>query len=549
MDRVLFIVPPNLDFDSFINPGFNECEVSGKTGKFGSLLTDMPMGLISMSAYLKKNTAVEVKLINFNIVLTKMESFDYDSYKEFFLNALSAKEWLDYSPTLVGVSTLFTPSYYSMLDIAEAARSIFPASLIIAGGGIPTNMYKKIFEDSTCFDALCYGEGEKPLSGLVAATDKVEFLRNNQSWITKEKVDKNQFFVFDHIVNLDEIPFFDYDILGTEGYGLNPLLSAFPLAQKKTKSMPYMTSRGCPHHCCFCASHTVHGRTMRYHSLDRLRTDFKRLSEQYGIQTVVFLDDHFMADRQRVFTIIDILAELQLTPFFPYSLTLYALDRKVLEALKSIGLNHIVLSVESGSNRVLKEIMHKPLNLSIVKRVIADCRQLGIDTDVNFLIGLPGETHHDIEVSLAFLKTLDATWFRIYVATPLVGSEMYNICVEHNYLSDNYLSCNLKKAVITTPDFTAEYIRDKAYSLNLELNFVWNSDLRLGNYDVALKGFENTIRVKADHAFAYYFAAKAAKMLNLEEKYTSYKAKYQEITGKSAFWKAYANQFALPEIE
>ncbi|QWR78129.1 B12-binding domain-containing radical SAM protein [Candidatus Magnetomonas plexicatena] len=547
MDRILFIVPPNLDFESFINPAFNECEVSGKSGKFGSVLTDMPMGLISMSAYLKKNMTVEVKLINFNVILTKMDDFGYNSYKDFFHDVLSAKEWLDYSPTIVGISTLFTPSYYSMLDIAEAARSIFPASLIIAGGGIPTNMYKKIFEDSACFDALCYGEGERPLLGLVEAADKVEFLKNNPSWITKD--DKNKFFVFDHIENLDDIPFFDYDILGTEDYQLNPLLSAFPLARRETKSMPYMSSRGCPHRCCFCASHTVHGRAMRYHSLDRLRADFKRLSEQYGIKTVVFLDDHFMADKQRVYAIIDIMTDLQLTPFFPYSLTLYALDRKVLEALKSIGLNHIILSVESGSNRVLKEIMHKPLNLSIVKRVIADCRQLGIDTDVNILIGLPGETRHDIEVSLAFLKTLDATWFRFYVATPLVGSEMYNICVENNYLSDNYLSCNLKKAVITTEDFTAEYIRDKAYSLNLELNFVWNSDLRLGNYDVALKGFENTIRVKADHAFAYYFAAKAAKMLNLDEKYTSYKAKYLEIINKSEFWRNYANQFALAAIE
>ena len=88
---------------------------------------------------------------------------------------------------------------------------------------------------------------------------------------------------------------------------------------------------------------------------------------------------------------------LQLTAFFPASLTLYALDRKMLEALKSIGLNELVLSVESGSDKVLREVMHKPLNLSIVKRVIKDCQELGIDTDVAILIGLPGETKKDIE--------------------------------------------------------------------------------------------------------------------------------------------------------
>lgn len=34
------------------------------------------------------------------------------------------------------------------------------------------------------------------------------------------------------------------------------------------------------------------------------------------------------------------------------------------------------------------------------------------------------------------------------------------------------------------------------YILNLELNFVENSDFRLGNYEMALKGFENAIRAK-----------------------------------------------------
>ncbi|MGC9197170.1 MAG: radical SAM protein, partial [Syntrophobacteraceae bacterium] len=194
--------------------------------------------------------------------------------------------------------------------------------------------------------------------------------------------------------------------------------------------------------------------------------------------------------------------------FFQSGLPLYALDRNTLEAIRDTGSRELVLPIESGSDRVLKDIMHKPLELSIVQRVISDCRDLGIDTDANILIGLPGETKQDIEDTRAFLKTLDATWFRIYVATPLVGSEMLDTCIKNKYLKGSYIGCDFKKAVVETRDFTAEYIQEKAYALNLELNFVENSDMRLGNYAAALKGFENTIRVKSDHAFACYFAAK-----------------------------------------
>lgn len=549
MDKILFIVPPYVNFDSFVNPAFNERTVVKESGNYGSVVTDMPIGLLSLSAYLKKNTAVEIKLIDFNIVLNKMESFEYGSFLDLFSDFLSANEWIDYAPSIIGISTLFTPSYYNTVDVARVARNIFPNALIIAGGGVPTNMYTKIFKDNTCFDALCYGEGEKPLLGLVEANDKKEFLRTHLSWVTREKVENKQSFQHDFIENLDEIPFYDYDILNTDEYGLSPTISTFASFDNKKRLFHIATSRGCTRHCCFCSSHTVHGRKMRYHSVCRVREDFKRLRERYGVEIIGVQDDHFMAEKQRAFKIINIANELKMMVFFQNGLVLDALDRKMLEAIKSAGLNHLILSVDSGSNRVLKEIMHKPLDLSIVRRVIADCRQLGIASDVSILIGLPGETKQDIEDARSFLKTINATWFRIYVATPLVGSEMLDICIKNNYLKGSYIGCDFKRAVVETEDFTAEYIQEKAYSLNLELNFVLNSDFKLGNYETALKGSENTIRVRSDHAFAFYFAAKCCKMMNLDEKYLAYKAKYQEIIEESAFWRDYANQFDLVALE
>ena len=181
--------------------------------------------------------------------------------------------------------------------------------------------------------------------------------------------------------------------------------------------------------------------------------------------------------------------------------------------------------------------------------MVADCRELGIDTDANILIGLPGETKQDIEDSLAFLKSIDATWYRIYVATPLVGSEMFNICVKKNYLKGDHIGSDFKRAVIATEDFTAEYILEKAYSLNLELNFVHNSDFRLGNYEKALQGFENTIKVKSDHALAYYYAAKCCEKLRQAKRYTAYKAKYSAVMEESEFWRGYCSRFGLPPLQ
>jgi radical SAM superfamily enzyme YgiQ (UPF0313 family) len=275
--------------------------------------------------------------------------------------------------------------------------------------------------------------------------------------------------------------------------------------------------------------------------VDRVRQDFTRLRDQYGARTLVFQDDHLLADRKRALAIIEVVKELGLSAVFQNGLALYALDRTMLEALKSAGIDQLLLSVESGSDRVLREVMHKPLDLSIVRRVAADCRDLGIYTNVNILIGLPGETKADIEEARDFLKTLDANWFLVFCATPLIGSEMFEICQEKGYFKGDYLDTDYKKAIVETEDFTAEYIQEKAYLLNLELNFVANSDYRLGHYQTALKGFENALRARSDHAVAYFCAARCYERLGDSEKADLYLATAKRICAADPFWRRYTD--------
>ncbi|MBM3251246.1 MAG: B12-binding domain-containing radical SAM protein [Candidatus Omnitrophica bacterium] len=546
MDKILFIVPPHINFNQFINPAHNERIVRKRYGCFGSVLTEMPLGILSLSAYLKKHKAAETRLIDFNIVLNNLEGFEFSSFTKFFHDFLVSRAYLNYVPDIIGISALFTSSYRNVLDIAQCCRDIFLKAIIVAGGSVPTNMYEMMFKDSKCFDALCYGEGEKPLLGLAEAIDKARYLEESPSWITPRKLKGDRSFQYDFIEDLDEIPFYDYGICEAEEYWLNPAITAYASIEEKKKSFHVMTSRGCSFRCCFCSSHKVHGRKMRYHSIDRVREDFTRLKEQYGAKTIIFQDDHFMADKQRAFEIIDIIKELQMVAVFQNGLALYALDRKMLEAMKGAGVKQLLLSVESGSDRVLKEIMHKPLDLSIVKRVSSDCHELGIYTNVNILIGLPGETKQDIENTRAFLKTINGNWFLIFCANPLVGSEMYDICVNRNYLNDNFIGSDYKKAVVETEEFSAEYIQEMAYTLNLELNFAENSDFRLGNYEMALKGFENAIRAKNDHAFAYYYAAKCHEKLANLKKAQKYMDTAKRIVDEEPFWRKYFDMFNIP---
>ena len=129
--KILFLVPPNIQFKDFINPAYNTRVVKKKFGNFGSILTDMPLGIISLSAYVKKHLSIEVKVIDFNVELNKLTEFNFKSFEDYFYNFISQSKWLDFNPDIVGISSLFTPSFQNMLDIAKCCRNIFPKTFIV----------------------------------------------------------------------------------------------------------------------------------------------------------------------------------------------------------------------------------------------------------------------------------------------------------------------------------------------------------------------------------------------------------------------------------
>ena len=545
--KILFIVPMHIAFEDFINPPANGRNIKKDDGNnYGSLPTDLPLGILSMSAYLKKFVDVEIRLIDFNVELNWEKTFNAKTFYEYCDEFLKN---YDFDPDIVGISSLFSPSFHNFMDLGKASKKNFNTSLIIGGGNIPTNSYHHIYNELKCdfYDALSYGEGEKPLLELVKSNNMKEYLNNSSSWITKEKLSPNSSTIFlprqNFIEDLDEIPFYDYDLTDFKRHGLNPVMSSYG-SVKNQNGFHIMTSRGCPFLCTFCASHKVHGRAMRYHSIERVIEDFTKLKEKYGASTLIFQDDHLMGDTKRVYKMLETIEDLKLEAVFQNGLTLFSLTKKMLNAFYKAGVRQLVLPIESGSEKVLKEQMKKPLRFSISKRVAKDCRELGIYTNANILIGMPGETKKDIEDGRKNLLKTEANWFHVVCASPLVGSEMYDISLTNNYISGDTLGSDYRTAVIDTEDFTAEYIQEKQYLMNLELNFVCNNDIRLGEYKLALMGLENVARVKEDHCFAHYYLAICYRGLNdLEKARQSIvnAIKYSKLD----FWKKYIDYFQL----
>lgn len=579
MEKILFVVPPHLKFLDFINPSYNarhEVRQSGET--FGAVLTDMPLGPMSISAYLKKMskpTPPKIKILDFNVELNLLQKWQWseETFEPFFEKVLSegtdrksGTKWKDFSPTIIGTSVLFGPSYDNLLILQKVLRKIFPNSLLLCGGGIATTCYQKIFKDCPYLDGIGFAESEKPFLKLIQAKDKLMHIKNDQAWISRCQSNEPPFhFKTDYVWDLDEIPIYDYALVDKDEYALNPALTAYAGVYEKANNFHYMTSRGCPYRCNFCASHKVNGRKMRYHSIKRVREDLQSLRDTYGAKTIVIQDDNFMGQgaegKQRALEIVKIIGDLKLNVVFQNSLTLISVTRELLEEMKIAGVSQLLLSVESGSEKSLRR-MHKPLRLADITRVAADCRELGIYTDCNVLIGNIFENETDIEESTDFLRSgnCPADWFKVFITTPLPGSELYDQAAAQGLISDDVINFDFKKANLDREELTAERLEYLQYKINLELNFVKNTNFRIAeekfqksglkfakhNYKLALQGFLAAIKAKDNHLFGHYYTALTYKRLNLHKKAEHHKNIALKVSADS-FWAGWLIEF--PEVQ
>ena len=159
--KILFLVPVHISYESYVNPPQNARTVIKNGRVLNSLATDLPLGPLSISAYLKKHTPLEVTLVDFNVEISALDAFEYASFSDFATQYLGTHFSSDFVPDIVGISSLFSPSYNNFIALGKVAKTLWPETFIVGGGNIPTNSYQHVYQSGgfSFFDALCFGEG------------------------------------------------------------------------------------------------------------------------------------------------------------------------------------------------------------------------------------------------------------------------------------------------------------------------------------------------------------------------------------------------------
>lgn len=251
-------------------------------------------------------------------------------------------------------------------DIGHWMKKHSPNSRIVLGG--QGTLWKKL-EDFTThpFDNIVCGDGERALQAIVAGHVPVKTI-----------VDKR-------IANIDTLKFPERGHCG--------------------KSVPVITSRGCPFNCYFCTSRAQWGKP-RLRSVGNIAAEIEYLAARYKKMTELYILDDLWAYPQHRF---DELYEWWMHRGYHKRLSLRGFVRsnmvtkKLLLAMKRMGFSRVRFGAETASPRLLKAI-NKGATVEDHQRAIDLANEVNMPITASFMHGLPGETQEDRKLTYAFLN-------------------------------------------------------------------------------------------------------------------------------------------------
>jgi anaerobic magnesium-protoporphyrin IX monomethyl ester cyclase len=206
------------------------------------------------------------------------------------------------------------------------------------------------------------------------------------------------------------------------------------------RSLPILTSRGCPYRCSYCSQ--IGPRRWRGRSVDSVVAEWRWLVEEQGAAEIGVLDDSFNIDRRRVLEICQRLVEegLDHVPWIMINgIRANLADEEVLGAMKRAGCIRAAFGVESGNQQILDSVVDKQLTLEQVRSAFQAARTVGMETIGFFIVGLPGETEATMDDTIRFACELDPVVANFSIATPFPGTQMYEtVQAEGHILAENW---------------------------------------------------------------------------------------------------------------
>lgn len=162
-------------------------------------------------------------------------------------------------------------------------------------------------------------------------------------------------------------------------------------------------------------------------------------------------------------------------------------DSELYKLLEEAGVKLLSMGVESGSERMLK-IMRKQVSLETIRKSLTMARNFKFRAVANFIIGIPGETECDYQLSMDLIKDIKPDDLSIAINRVYPNTQVYKMCLEKGYLSLDYFDDDSK----ISPFYSFEHDIDELRKTAMKMYLGW---LRIVSWPNRVKSVASNIRI------------------------------------------------------
>ena len=327
---------------------------------------------------------------------------------------------------VIGITNMFLHEWEFIYKFLKLIKQKYPDITIVVGGETATAWWDYMLKKSPELDICAIGEGEGVMVGLLdilshgkslSNAGSIAYKKNNGEIAVTERMKR--------ITNINDIPLPAWDLFPVDEY----LKHEFGSGVNRGKSMPMLTSRGCPFQCTFCSSADMW--TTRYFARDpnKVADEVEFYQKKYDVNNINFNDLTAVLTKKWIVEFCNVILDrkLKFSWQLPSGTRSEAVDFEAAKLLYNSGCRNFGYAPESGSPRVLEKIKKKVKIPGLITSLKSSLKA-DLKTHANIIVGFPEEKLKDLFYTYLLLLKMAVTGLHgasVMMFTPYPGSALY----------------------------------------------------------------------------------------------------------------------------
>tara|TARA_X000001036_G_scaffold57065_1_gene46796 strand:- start:451 stop:2259 length:1809 start_codon:yes stop_codon:yes gene_type:complete len=333
---------------------------------------------------------------------------------------------------VVGITNMFLHEWEFIRDFLKVLKQKHPNVTVVMGGETASAWWEHMFKNCPELDICVLGEGEEAMIDILEKISNGKHIKNCSSIAYRENNKILKTTRMARIKDINNIPLPAWDLFPIDNY----LKYEFGSGVNRGRSIPMLSSRGCPFQCTFCSSPEMW--TTRYYARDPklVADEIEYYQKRYDVTNVNFNDLTAVLTKKWIVEFCNVILDrnINFSWQLPSGTRSEAVDFEAAKLLYKSGCRNFGYAPESGSPEILTKIKKKVKIDSLIESLKSSLKA-NLKTHANIIIGFPEEKFLDlirtykliIKMAFAGLHGISVMMF-----SPYPGSAYYRELKEKN---------------------------------------------------------------------------------------------------------------------